>query len=235
MTVDTGTDPTPSLQLAPPVRPTGQRRLLTIVSLLVTFVCGGVVGATSAVYYQNSRGMRMMGMPPDPPRHLLADLQWKLDLDDKQAEEVGKILREHFDELRALREQHRPEIDKSFEKMRTDVASHLNGHQQELWNEHFDRMRHRAFPPPPGRGHGGGRPHHGGMPGERGPEFGDHRGPGEGFGPPHGDGPPPGKRFEKGKRMKKGPPEGGPRPPRDGDRPAPPEGSRDDRGGRPPE
>jgi len=228
MTVDTATDPTPHpLQLAPPAPPTGRRRLLIAAALLVTFVCGGVVGATSAVYYQNSRGRRMHD---DPPRHLLADLQWKLDLDDRQSEEVGRILREHFDELRTLRESHRPEIDASFEKMRTDVASHLNDHQQGLWNEHFERMRHRAFPPPPGRGHGGGRPHFGGPPGDRGPEFGDHRGPREGFGPPPlGEGP----RIEKGKRMKKGHPEEGfgPRPPRDGGRPAPPDESPRDQDG----
>jgi uncharacterized membrane protein len=235
MTVDTATDPTPPLHLAPPSPPTGRRRLLIAATLLVTFVCGGVVGATSAVYYQSRRGMRMMRMPDDAPRHLLADLQWRLDLDEKQSEDVGKILRAHFDELREMRERHFPEIDESFKKMRTEVASHLNEHQQELWNEHFDRMKGRAFPPPPGRGHGGGRPHHGGPPGER-PEFGDHRGPRGEFGP-HGDGPPPGAKFQKGKRMKKGPPpDGGPgrRPPRDGDQPAPPhDDSRDDEKGAP--
>lgn len=236
MSVDTASDPPPPVRLVPPVPQSGRRRLLLGAALLVTFVCGGVVGATSAVYYQNSRGMRMR-MPDDPPRHLLADLQWKLDLDEKQSEEIGKILREHFQELKEIREKQSPVIDASFEKMRKDVAGHLDDRQQVLWNERFDRMRRHAFPPPPGGHHrAGGGPHFGGPPGDhdRRSGFDDRRGPRDGFGPPgfgegipRDDGSPDGPRFEKGKRMKKGPPEGGPRPmkkpPRDGDRSPPSE------------
>ncbi len=114
--------------------------------------------------------------PPhdDPPRRMLTQLQKKLSLDEVQSAEVGKILRDHWEQLEEFRREASPRIEASFEKMHEDVSSALKSGQRPAWDEHFNQMK-RGFPP-----HGRGGPHR-----DRPPPDGPHP---DGHRP---DGPPP--------------------------------------------
>lgn len=155
-------EPATVATLAPP--PSGgrivlRRRLFLAATLLTTFVCGAIVGATMVRNFPPEMGHQPPGPNDDPPRRMLNQLQKKLNLDDTQSAEVGRILREHWEQLEEFRREASPRIEASFEKMHADISANLRPHQQVAWDEHFNRMK-RGFPP-----HGRGGPgRHGGPP-----------------------------------------------------------------------
>jgi hypothetical protein len=151
-----------------------RRRLLIGGTLLTTFVCGGIVGAVTALAVHHRHHGPGFGPGDDAPQRMLTMLEKKLSLDSRQSEAVGKILREHWALMMKYREEDFARIEASCVKMSEDVAAELNPEQQKIWEQH-EKERPR-FPGggPRGAHHRGGGP--GPFHGDQGPH-GERRGP----------------------------------------------------------
>lgn len=132
---------------------------------LMILVAGITLGAAGTVMIVRPNHRRLT--PPSPPDMATAReigiMQRMLDLSRDQVEQIGSILREHFEALEAIRVEARPRIDAELEDMKKKVSAVLTPDQRERWQgitESLDQAVHRGF----GRRGGGSR--RGGGPGD---------------------------------------------------------------------
>lgn len=135
--------------------------------------------------------------PPDIDNAVAMTLmrfRGELNLTDEQVDRIRTILREHFEELEALRMAARPKIEQLLQDMKTQIGEVLTEQQQTDWEKliaRFEEEFQRGMRRRPGGPGGPGRPGDG----SRGPGRGDWPRRPDGFGP-GGEGRPWGPRPE---------------------------------------
>ncbi len=129
-------------ELYPPARRWWRDLLLG----LTLFLCGMLVGAavTARIAANRVTTLQQQGMDINKT---ITRLERLLDLDAKQSTQVQRILKSGMKDLRQLREGVRPQVDETLERVRTEIAAILNEEQKKNWDEHFDTIRKRWFPP----------------------------------------------------------------------------------------
>ncbi|MCE9555448.1 MAG: DUF3450 domain-containing protein [Planctomycetes bacterium] len=143
-TIPSSTAATPSLP--PPPR---RRRWLTALVMLVTFVCGGIVGAGAMLKFIENRVQTAIRNPEVMPGRIASRLQGRLDLSEKQHAEVLEILTRRQQELIVIRRKVQPEVETVLDSIETDVAAVLDPPQKEKWLSDVKRFRERFTPPLP--------------------------------------------------------------------------------------
>lgn len=151
-------------QLDPNVNPTVALRRMhrwrMALSGLVILAAGITLGVAGALLVVRPAGPR----PPDPDDAVVATLtrfRDELNLSTEQAEKIGTILREHFQQLEALRREARPKIEQLLGEMKTQVSAVLSEQQRADWQKLTARLENefrRGMRRGPGGPGGPGRP-----------------------------------------------------------------------------
>ena len=114
----------------------GSTRLKLWLAVAAVFVLGCTTGALLDSAYrlrvdaarESGRGGRRS------PEQMLEKMRRELDLDDRQAAEVRKIVDETSNEYRALRSEARPRFDAIRQSARTRIRALLNPEQQKRFD-----------------------------------------------------------------------------------------------------
>jgi hypothetical protein len=174
--LDPNANPTKAL------RRTHRRRM--VLSGLVILAAGITLGVAGTLLVVRPAEPR----PPDIDDAVVMTLtrfRGELNLTEKQEEQIETILREHFQQLEALRTAARPKIEQVLQDMKTQVSAVLTDKQRTDWQrltDELERQFHRGMRRGPGGPGGPGRPGEGPRGGGRGdwpPRRPDHFGPGE--------------------------------------------------------
>jgi hypothetical protein len=126
-----------------------RRRCATLVMVLVIFVAGILVGAgmTVAVVVRNVQ--YAIKNPAIVPERAAKRLQRSLNLDERQAADVRKILFELQARLQQIRSRVYPDVQTAIQESRGEIAEVLTDEQRIRWEEIFADLEDRWFPPPP--------------------------------------------------------------------------------------
>lgn len=118
---------------------------LAVVALVVTFLAGAVVGAAADRMIQLRRGGPMI--PPHAGTMMLNRLDRRLDLTDRQREQVGEILRRRHARLNSLWSSVRPEVEQELAAANDEITALLTPEQRKK----FEEMKLRMHGPGPHR------------------------------------------------------------------------------------
>jgi hypothetical protein len=136
------------------------RRLLLGVVALV-FVSGGVIGSGSTLMIINRRieENETRHDPKKVGRRVANDLKGMLSLNDGQAVEVDRIMKDHMAAIEQLRQEVIiPRMREQFEQMKNQVDAVLDGEQRAQYHAWLEERKKRVCPPPGASGNG---VHHG--------------------------------------------------------------------------
>lgn len=129
--------------------PRRQRSWLKTLSLsLVLLVSGGVIGAGFTLIVVLHRVQVMIKNPELFATQATKRLTSALDLSEEQARRVNAILREHQDDIRDIRREVRPQIDRQLDLLREDIARELTPEQAKRWRAFIAKKRRVWMPPP---------------------------------------------------------------------------------------
>ncbi len=130
-------------QLDPSVNPTvalrRTHRFRMAISGLVILVAGMTLGAATTLLVVKPSEPR----PPDIDRAvvmMLTRFRGELSLTDEQVEQIETVLRDHFQQLEALRAAARPKIEQLLQEMKTQIGALLTKQQQADWQRLTDRL-----------------------------------------------------------------------------------------------
>ncbi|MDD4888510.1 MAG: hypothetical protein PHU85_01155 [Phycisphaerae bacterium] len=130
---------------APPRR----RRWLTVLVCAALFVTGAVGGAAGSAMFIRNRVQNAIHHPEIGRQRLEQMLTRRLDLDERQRREVGRILRERQRETQRIRRQFYPLMRAELERSNEEIAGVLRPGQRAKWREIYATFQSRWLPPPP--------------------------------------------------------------------------------------
>lgn len=119
------------------LRRTHRRRM--VLSGLVILIAGITLGAAGTLLVVRPDVPR----PPDIDHAVgmtLMRFRPELDLTDEQVDRIRVILRDHFEQLEALRRAARPKIEQVLEDMKTQISGVLTEEQQAQWQKLTERL-----------------------------------------------------------------------------------------------
>jgi len=150
-------------QLDPSANPTAAlrrtHRFRMAISGLVILVAGMTLGVAGTLLVVKPNEPR----PPDIDNAvvmMLMRFRGELNLSDEQVEQIETVLRDHFQQLEALRAEARPKIERVLQDMKNQISAILTEQQRADWQRLTDRldMEFRRGMRRPGDGpRGGGR------------------------------------------------------------------------------
>lgn len=119
----------------------------TVIGILLVFILGVLVGSLGGGYFYKDRFERVRDLPPRPEARkemLMNRLNRELDLSAEQQEEIGVVLEQVHQKVRALREKHRPEMEELRNQKRALIREQLNPEQQERLDRMLERLEKRG-------------------------------------------------------------------------------------------
>ena len=126
-----------------------RRRWVAVVLVTVVFAAGFVTGAGTAVLVILNRAAHVIHHPEEAARRISRHLAWRLDLDEKQAEQVAAIVAEQQQAILAIRREVQPRFVAELERTHTRIAGVLDEAQREQWQRMFQTLRTEWLPDPP--------------------------------------------------------------------------------------
>lgn len=136
-------------------------RLKLATGIVLIFALGLLTGALGSGLYFKYRIEQFRDAGPETRRGMLMDrLTRRLDLTPDQQQQVAAIFDEMRDELSALREKHRPDLQRIKEEGHARIRAILNDDQKRQFDEmieHLQQRRH-GHPSPFGKHGRRGRP-----------------------------------------------------------------------------
>jgi hypothetical protein len=120
---------------------------LTLLMGLVIFVSGGVCGVGIGMRLERLHFLEILHNPERGPERIVARMRSRLQLDDRQAQQVQAIVEKH---VAALQDLHRRIVDpllaKQLEQFEAEVADVLNPQQQVEWHDYMKPLPERWYP-----------------------------------------------------------------------------------------
>jgi hypothetical protein len=135
--------------IAPATR-TRRRWVWTVLLALVIFVSGVLVGGGLTFKFITSGFKRSFQDPSVLADRITHRMKKRLNLTDKQAVQVRRIILEQQKAFQSLRKQVRPELEAQIEKTRQELAAVLTPEQARKWEKRFGRFLKFWLPPQPG-------------------------------------------------------------------------------------
>lgn len=126
-------------------------RWVELAILLVVFAAGGVVGAMIATNVIHSRMQYYREHAPVFADDVVARLQLRLRLGDKQTEQVREIVERRHPRMIEKRKQGAQAMRAEFEAMEEEIAAVLNPWQARQWHAMADHIRNTYLPSAPGK------------------------------------------------------------------------------------
>jgi hypothetical protein len=117
-----------------------------ITGVLIVFVLGAVCGAVVTHVVHRTRMEAFIGGGPEArEEHLVKRLTRQLDLDSRQLELIRPIVHETHANIRQIRQQSRPQMERLLDESQRRISALLRPDQQEK----FDKIiaERRAHPP----------------------------------------------------------------------------------------
>ncbi len=120
-----------------------------IIGVVLVFVLGVVCGVLAAhMAYMHRIEAFISGRPQAKEEIIVKRLARKLDLDDRQLEQVRGIVHKTQEEIRALRKQLRPQTEAIIAEAQGKINALLTAEQQrkfaQMITEHKERIQKRA-------------------------------------------------------------------------------------------
>jgi hypothetical protein len=116
---------------------------------LLVFASGGVCGSALTLIFAVRHVQDVIRHPERVPDRVTRHLEWKLDLDENQAEQVRSIVARHYGNIQQIRVGTYPRVQGELDQIRAEIAEVLTDEQRATWFKTFDRLRRRWTPPPP--------------------------------------------------------------------------------------
>jgi len=130
-------------QLDPSANPTvalrRMHRFRMAISGLVILVAGMTLGVAGTLLVVKPNEPR----PPDIDNAvvmMLMRFRGELNLSDEQVEQIETVLRDHFQQLEALRAEARPKIERVLQDMKNQISTVLTEQQRADWQRLTDRL-----------------------------------------------------------------------------------------------
>mgnify|MGYP001027415774 FL=1 len=130
-------------QLDPSANPTAalrrMHRFRMAISGLVILVAGMTLGVAGTLLVVKPNEPR----PPDIDNAvvmMLMRFRGELNLSDEQVEQIETVLRDHFQQLEALRAEARPKIERVLQDMKNQISAILTEQQRADWQRLTDRL-----------------------------------------------------------------------------------------------
>jgi len=117
--------------------------------MLVTFICGGIVGGGAMLKFIDTRVQEAIHHPERMPGRVAARLTRRLELSEQQQAEVLEILNRRQQELFAVRGQFQPQVEGILDGIEVDISAVLDAEQKAQWQQDVKRFRARFTPPLP--------------------------------------------------------------------------------------
>jgi hypothetical protein len=124
-----------------------RRWWLTLLMGLVIFVSGGVCGVGIGMWLEKQHFLEILRYPERGPERIVARMQSRLQLDDRQARQVRAIVEKR---VAALQDVHRKVVDpllvEQLEQFEAEVAEVLNPQQRVEWHEYMKPIPGKWYP-----------------------------------------------------------------------------------------
>lgn len=116
----------------------------TILGILLVFILGAAAGAlVTHIVYKSRMESLVSGSPGARQEMLVKRLTHKLDLDDRQRDQVRAIVRATEAEIKGVRRQFRPQIEAILEKSQARIREILRPEQQEQFEKIIAKRKTR--------------------------------------------------------------------------------------------
>ncbi len=122
---------------------------VTAFLVLMIFVTGFVAGAGAAVILVLRQAQFAVHHPRETAERVAKRLTRELDLNEKQAKQVRRIILERQRSLLRIRRRVQPQVVAQIEQTYHHIAEVLNAEQRKKWRKVFETLRERWLPPPP--------------------------------------------------------------------------------------
>jgi hypothetical protein len=124
-----------------------RRWRLTLLMGLVIFICGGVCGVGMGMRLERQHFLEILQHQERWPERIVARIRSRLQLDDRQAQQVQALVEKR---VAALQDAHRQVVDpllaEQFERFEADVAEVLNPQQRAQWHEFMKPIPEKWYP-----------------------------------------------------------------------------------------
>lgn len=124
---------------------------------LTVLAAGIAIGASAMFLHLSKKFLQRMEQPPIAAEMMLNRISSELRLTEQQIQQLKPILKQHFQQLEALRTQIRPQIIKQWQEMDKDIQNVLTEPQRQHWQQRVKRFQerlpifHGQFPDQPRR------------------------------------------------------------------------------------
>jgi hypothetical protein len=129
--------------------PPARRASTHLFWLLVVFTCGAIIGAVGGSLLTRQRMLAIMRNPEQIPDRIMAQIRSELALDEQQATQIQKIVRQRYANMELLRADVYSSQRDEFTAMYNDVALLLNDAQKIAWTELCQTVEQRYLPRKP--------------------------------------------------------------------------------------
>ena len=119
---------------------------VTVMLGLLIFVCGGVCGAGIGMWLEKQHFQEILRYPERGPERIVARMRSRLQLDDRQTEQVQTIVEKRVAALQEVHRQVDPLLAKQLELFEAEVAEVLNPQQQAEWHEYVKPIPKKWYP-----------------------------------------------------------------------------------------
>jgi hypothetical protein len=124
-----------------------RRWRLTVLMGLVIFISGGVCGTGIGMRLERQHFLEILRNPQKSPERIVARMKSRLQLDDRQAQQVQALVEKR---VAALQEVHRQVVDpllaQQLQGFEADVAGVLNPRQRVEWHEYMKPIPEKWYP-----------------------------------------------------------------------------------------
>ena len=113
---------------------------------LLIFVCGGVCGAGVGMLLEKQHFQDILRYPERGPERIVARMRSRLQLDDRQTQQVQALVEKRVAALEEVHRQVDPLLAKQLELFEAEVAEVLNPQQRAEWHEYMQPIPKKWYP-----------------------------------------------------------------------------------------
>jgi len=123
-----------------------RRWRLTLLMGLVVFVSGGVCGVGLGMWLEKQHFLEIFRYPEKGPERIVERMRSRLQLDDRQAQQVQAIVQKRVAALEDVHRQVDPLLAKQLELFEAEVAEVLNPQQRVEWHKYMQPLPQKWYP-----------------------------------------------------------------------------------------
>jgi hypothetical protein len=123
-----------------------RRWWLTVAMGLVIFASGGVCGVGLGMWLEKQHFIEIFRYPEKQPERIVARMRSRLQLDDRQAQQVQAIVQKRVAALEDVHRQVDPLLARQLQLFEAEVAEVLNPQQRAEWHKYMQPLPQKWYP-----------------------------------------------------------------------------------------